>query len=158
MKAKDLEYYVFVKILEDRLEITGSEIEPPFNLTTNGTKGGDRTLFYNDISNISYSYSDATIFLNLNNKQQIRLKYTVIGGAFKESSFESKSNELKGYYEKLNERFIKSKENKGENIALQNEERESNPTDELVKIAELYEKGLLTEDEFIAMKKKLLGL
>ena len=30
--------------------------------------------------------------------------------------------------------------------------------DELMKYGELYEKGLLTEEEFNAMKKKLLGL
>ena len=63
-------------------------------------------------------------------------------------------------------------ENLKENVANQNESQKQNSremnvnnaensfsnADELMKYAELYEKGLLTEEEFTAIKKKLLGL
>ena len=59
------------------------------------------------------------------------------------------------------ETLIKEKianQNTSEEGFTNNAKNHSSNADELMKYAELYEKGLLTEEEFNAMKKKLLGL
>ena len=58
---------------------------------------------------------------------------------------------------KQNESLIKSKNNETVN-ASSTHKNEVTSADELMKYAELYEKGLLSEDEFNAIKKKLLQL
>ena len=59
------------------------------------------------------------------------------------------------------ETLIKEKianQNTTEEGFTNNSENISSNADELMKYGELYEKGLLSEEEFNAMKKKLLGL
>ena len=63
-------------------------------------------------------------------------------------------NLLKNKGKDLPENLIKEKE-KNENIS---EVPSTTNADELMKYAELYKQGFLTEEEFNAMKKKLLGL
>lgn len=155
-KNPDLRYYVFVKIFENKIEFIGNELDL-MPLGTSRSIGGDRIIFYKEINNISIS--NDTVFLNLNNKE--KLKITYIFTKANEALGEEKTDEIKKlekFYESLNEALMKFKENKIEENTIENKESEINTTDELMKIAELYEKGLLTEEEFTAMKKKLLGL
>ena len=66
--------------------------------------------------------------------------------------FSEKDKELKLYqtWQKY-----KEKQNKADSSP---QNSSNNVSEDIVKYAELYEKGLLTDEEFSALKKKLLGL
>jgi hypothetical protein len=51
-----------------------------------------------------------------------------------------------------------SKVQQGKAVPVASQPMAGLPTDELEKLAELKEKGILTEEEFAAKKKQLLGL
>lgn len=64
---------------------------------------------------------------------------------------------LEEFYKLLNNAWTKFKNNDNRTDSSVNKSDVS-AADELMKYAELYEKGLLSEDEFNAIKKKLLQL
>lgn len=146
-KKRDLETYVFIKLMDNRIETIASKVYPEIKLFSPTTiQSGDRVIFFNEISNIVFENYQIT--LNLQNHDKLRL-------VSRDYSETGKGRQQK-FRELLNEKWMKYKEN--EITISRNEQSESKPTDELMRIAELYEKGLLTEEEFSAMKKKILGL
>ena len=68
--------------------------------------------------------------------------------------YEKDEKYLKEFYNLLYKAWEKFKNEENSSI----NKNEISPADELMKYAELYEKGLLSEEEFNAMKKKLLDL
>ena len=135
--------------MDNRIETFASKVYPEIKLFSPTTiQSGDRTIFFNEISNIVFEKNQIT--LNLQNQEKLRFLSRDYSKTGKEK--EQKFREL------LNEKWMNYKENENVMGISKNEPPESNPTDELMRIAELYEKGLLTEEEFSAMKKKLLGL
>lgn len=82
--------------------------------------------------------------------------------AFKNgNSFSVKTLMPLGLEALIKERIVEQDESEEANpqeTSSNNEEKRSSDADELMKYAELYEKGLLTEEEFNAKKKEILGL
>ena len=148
-KDSDLISYVFLKIFENNIKIVGSEIEPIYlslHITPKykGIAGKDRTIFFSDITSISYSNGE--IHFNLLNKERLILKE-------EKNSYTGKN--IEAFYKLLNTAWENFKNNENELSSI-NKKEEVSVADELMKYAELYEKGLLTEEEFAVMKKKLI--
>lgn len=137
---KESDYYtnVFIKINDNNLRMVGSEL----NTILPSQSGLDMTIFFTDLTRVNYS--DEKIFLDLSNKTKLKLI-----GYYKEEK-----KDIKKFYNLLNTSWMNFKNN---TVDSDNENKINN-ADELMKYAELYEKGLLTEEEFNAMKKKLLGI
>lgn len=151
---KDSDYLsnVFIKIFENNIKIVGSEIAPvyiEFSMTPKyrGIVGKDRTIFFNDITGIGHSGNE--LHLNLNNNEKL---------IFKGKNTIHKEENIEKFYNSLNRAWEKFKNNENEKLIATTEKTEISAADELMKYAELYEKGLLSEEEFNAMKKKLLGI
>ena len=131
---------VFLKIFDGKIKIVGSEIKPFFSLST----GRDMTIFFTNITSINYSNERfGEIYLDLNNQTRLTLR-----------KYEKDEKYLKEFYNLLYKAWEKFKNEENSSI----NKNEISPADELMKYAELYEKGLLSEEEFNAMKKKLLDL
>lgn len=140
-KAPSYCSYVFVTIFENNIKLVGTESTPP---CLNTRTGIDRVIFFKDM--ISLGYSNGEITFNLSNNEKLRLK----------PEYDSKSNvEIKKFYNSLFVPWENFKNNEQNTIT---EKEDFNSADQLLKYAELYEKGIFTEEEFNAVKKKLLGL
>lgn len=136
-------YILIVKIYMDYNEYLG-RMPKKYDIK------GEMTLYFSDIN--SLNYSNEKIILNLNGEKFTLEDY--YKGLVKTDKYETFIDE---FYKLLNNTWKKFKNNENVNKSSINK-NEVNPTDELMKYAELYEKGLLTEEEFNAMKKKLLDL
>lgn len=147
-KDNDYKSYVFLKIFEDKIRIVGSEIKP---FSFNPRAGRDMTIFFVDLININYSisfnYPNGEINFELSNHTRLKLI---------SSGDDGKNIEI--FYNLLNNVWAEFKNNKNESNIISNQNDRISTADELIKYAELYEKGFLSEDEFNALKKKLLGL
>lgn len=142
-KDSDFMSNVYLKIFENNIKIEGSEFLP---FTFRPRTGIDMTIFFRDITIIDYSNNDAgEININLSNKTKLRLK-----------AYRGDEKYIENFYKLLKNAWENFKNNEDEKNTSINEE--VSPSDELMKYAELYEKGLLTEEEFSTIKKKLLEL
>lgn len=154
---KDSDYlsYVFLKIFENNIKIVGSKFKPIYislamiSMTPKYkcVEGKDRTIFFKDITSIGYSNEEIQLILVNNEKLILNA----------EKSY-NKNENIEKFYNSLNSAWEKFKNNENEKTIATTEKTEISAADELMKYAELYEKGLLTEEEFDAMKKKLLGI
>lgn len=137
--------YVFLKIYDDNMKILGSKIK---TINLNTRLGMDMTIFFRDIISVNYAtdwQNNGEIKFDLNNR-----KFRLIANKEDEKSLEE-------FYKLLNNAWTKFKNNDNRTDSSVNKSDVS-AADELMKYAELYEKGLLSEDEFNAIKKKLLQL
>lgn len=153
-KAQDITKDVYIKIFDDKIVL----IESKF-----GFKELKRiTIFFRDIvfldmgdkkrESVSESHHfigghiasrtyGSGIGLNLNNREYLKI------------IFDDNTKE-----ELLYNKWNRYKENQENKTSSTSKESNNNVGEELIRYSELYEKGLLTEEEFNALKKKLIGL
>ena len=109
---------------------------------------GNKIIPFNNINAIDYDKAGglqltSSIVIGISGLQPIVLRHTSL------KDFESLHQAWLDYNNPHNKEPSSEKEVT---------ETQVSTADELMKYAELYEKGLLTEEEFTALKKKLLGL
>ena len=104
---------------------------------------GNQIIHYSDISAISFKNKNDVSIIN---SIQISLL-----GSDSINIYDITEEDFKN----INTLWLNYKNNLEESKKVVKESEHSN-VDELMKYAELYEKGLLTKEEFEAMKKKLL--
>ena len=109
---------------------------------------GEMTIYFSDISTLNYS--NEKIILNLNSEKFTLQDY--YNSPFKNDKYETF---IEDFYNLLNNAWTKFKNNINNGSANKNG---TSAADELMKYAELYEKSLLSEEEFNTIKKKLLQL
>ena len=138
-----------VRVLDDKLIIQKTGLLIKSDL-------GNRIIYFSDISSIDF---DKAGLLHLTNSINIILRggehITLIN--VNESNFNLinvKWRNYKGIQHKSQTQIISQPI---QQEIPQNTKNPSSEADELLKIAELYEKGLLTEEEFNSFKQKLLG-
>ncbi len=144
-KESNYTSYVFLKIYDDNMKILGSKIK---TINLNTRLGMDMTIFFRDIISVNYATdwrNNGEIKFDLNNR-----KFKVITTNKEDEKY------LEEFYKLLEDKW-KGFKNKG-NVNNSSTNNEVSSADELMKYAELYEKGILSEDEFNAIKKKLLQL
>ena len=106
---------------------------------------GNMKIYYDNIASIDFDargllHLSNSLNINLKSSEKIELKYV---------TDEMVNMVTEKYNEYMNNKINNNKEGMGNN-------RNSN-VDDLVKIAELYEKGLLTKEEFEIKKKELFN-
>ena len=154
IKAKDVETDVFIKIKEDRIVLVETFETDYFSPNSLERK---RMIFFNDIVFMNKGYKELWNFLGTDAGP---MHDRVIYKSGIEISFINQEKikiafEKEGTDELLYNAWVKFKENQ-ENKSSQ--DSNTNIGEDILKYAELYEKGLLTKKEFTALKKKLLGL
>lgn len=135
VKQAGKSFDVFLRIYENHIKIKGGKTE---------------TIFFSEITSISLSsrsfllVDTPVIHLDLNNKRRLELSLH--------------DDNLNTFYKTLNNCWETFKNKENEKKATITKKEEISAADELMKYAELYEKGILSEEEFNALKKKLLDL
>ena len=127
----------YVKVLEDRLILDKTGIMIRSDL-------GTRTIYFSDISSIDFDKSGMFHVTN-------SVKLIMRGGEFITLIHVGPKD-----YDLINNKWKLYKENQ-HNTKNLNSNSSQNTSDDLLKYAELYEKGLLTDDEFKSFKQKLLN-
>ena len=127
----------YVKVLEDRLILDKTGIMIRSDL-------GTRTIYFSDISSIDFDKSGMFHVTN-------SVKLIMRGGEFITLIHVGPKD-----YDLINNKWKLYKENQYNTKNL-NSNSSQNTADDLLKYAELYEKGLLTDDEFKSFKQKLLN-
>ena len=127
----------YVKVLEDRLILDKTGIMIRSDL-------GTRTIYFSDISSIDFDKSGMFHVTN-------SVKLIMRGGEFITLIHVGPKE-----YDLINNKCKLYKENQYNTKNL-NSNSSQNTSDDLLKYAELYEKGLLTDDEFKSFKQKLLN-
>ena len=127
----------YVKVLEDRLILDKTGIMIRSDL-------GTRTIYFSDISSIDFDKSGMFHVTN-------SVKLIMRGGEFITLIHVGPKD-----YDLINNKWKLYKENQ-HNTKNLNSNSSQNTADDLLKYAELYEKGLLTDDEFKSFKQKLLN-
>ena len=127
----------YVKVLEDRLILDKTGIMIRSDL-------GTRTIYFSDISSIDFDKSGMFHVTN-------SVKLIMRGGEFITLIHAGPKD-----YDLINNKWKLYKENQYNTKNL-NSNSSQNTADDLLKYAELYEKGLLTDDEFKSFKQKLLN-
>ena len=138
-----------LQLFENKIRITRKGFTA---FTTHGLKG-DKEIFISQISSIQLK----KVSLLTNGY----IQFTFVGGQeTKGGIFDAAQDENTIMFNKKQEpTFIKIKEAIEEKIASLNKSTaKSSELDELEKLAELKEKGIITEEEFNAKKKQILGL
>ena len=158
-KAPAINTDVFMKVYEDRILLFECILSDYFSENSLERK---RTIFFNDIVLMNKGYKERTSLLSMGydggifgdrilNKTGIEISF--INNEKIILVFENKDNE-----ELLYNKWIEYKENQENKVFSPSKESDNNISEDILKYAELYEKGLLTEEEFTALKKKLLEL
>lgn len=134
----------YVKVLEDRLIIQKTGVFIKSDL-------GNRTIYFSDIGSIDFDKAGLmhvtnSINIVMKGGEQLTLIYT------DESNFILINEKWGSYKEKLHmSQTVVSPQQ-----IPQNTEKTTNNADELLKYADLYERGLLTKEEFDMKKEELL--
>lgn len=128
----------YVKVLNDRLILdkTGMMIQSDL---------GSRTIYFSDISSVDFDKSGVFHVTN-------SIKLIMRGGEFI-TLLHVQAIE----YDLLNDKFNDYKENQHTISNSNFSENSQTNADELLKYAELYEKGIITEDEFNTLKRRIIG-
>ena len=105
------------------------------------SKMGSRKIFYDNIASIDFDargrlHASSSVIINTKSAEHIQLKFV------DEKDYNLLNNAFEDYIKKPQETTIVS---------------QTSNADELLKYAELYEKGLLTKEEFDMKKAELLG-
>ena len=108
------------------------------------TNMGSRKIYYDNIASIDYDargrrHASNSLMINLKSSDNIQIKFV--------------QEEMVNI---ITNKFETHRENKDAPNTIVVETTNNSNVDDLMKIAELYEKGLLTKEEFEAKKKELL--
>lgn len=130
----------YVIISEDNIEIFKESVWLKSNM-------GTRKLYFNNITSIDYDargrlHASSSAIINTKSAEHVQLKFIT------KEQFDLMNNAFESYLEKTHK-------------AQQTPNQIISPTsaaDELLKYAELYEKGLLTKEEFDLKKSELLSI
>ena len=133
-----------IKVYHDRCiietSVTGGSI-----VTGNATDG-EKTIFYSDVIGIQFKQPGLLIgYLQLETASP--LTNNVSSNAFNENTFT---------FEKTEENMIDVKNYIIERIATYKQAAQTNTANDLKIYSELFEKGLLTEEEFTSLKNKFI--
>lgn len=130
----------YVIINEDNFEIIKESVWLKTNM-------GTRKLFFYNITSIDYDargllHASSSVIINTKSAEHVQLKFV------SEENFDLMNNAYESYLKKTHE--------PQQTAQMQSSPAPSN-ADELLKYAKLYEKGLLTKEEFDMKKAELLG-
>ena len=128
----------YVIINDDNFEILKESVWLKTNM-------GSRRLFFNNIASIDYDargvlHASTSVFINTKSAEHVQLKFV------KPKDFELMNKRYEAYLQNSH------KPSQIESV----KEDKTGDTGDLLKYAELYEKGLLTREEFDEIKKKLI--
>ena len=149
-KAPNDKSFAFLKVYNNNIFIVKTNMgyneldSDKFNIK------GEMTIYFSDMN--ALNYSNEKIILNLNSANFTLQDY--YKGLVKSDEYETF---IEDFYNILNNAWNQFKNNENGNDGSANK-NDVSTADELMKYAELYEKGILSEDEFNAIKKKLLQL
>ncbi len=131
----------YVIINEDNFEIIKESVWLKSNM-------GTRKLFFYNITSIDYDargrlHASSSVILNTKSAEHIQLKFVT------RDKFDLMNNAFESYLEKTHKQQ--------QTAPIQQNISSATAADELLKYAELYEKGLLTKEEFDLKKSELLS-
>ena len=129
----------YVIINEDNFEIYKESVWLKSNM-------GSRKIYFYNITSIDYDargklHASSSVIINTKSAEHIQLKFIT------KDKFDLMNNAFESYIEKTH----RPQQTTNQNIS------QTSAADELLKYAELYEKGLLTKEEFEMKKAELLG-
>lgn len=153
VKASDKQSDVFIKINEDNFILTETKYKEYFNENPNFRQ---RTFFFKDLIFINKGIRIPVVSLSGYEKDHYfkpGVEFDLINNEKFKLSFDD-LEKIDLFYDKW-EYFKKNHSNV---VSPSLQESSNSIGEDILKYAELYEKGLLTEEEFTALKKKLLGL
>lgn len=130
----------YVIINEDNFEIIKESVWLKTNM-------GSRKIFYYNITSLDYDargllHASSSVIINTKGAEHVQLKFVT------KDNFDLMNNAFESYLEKMH---------KQQHAPIQQNISTTSAADELLKYAELYEKGLLTKEEFDLKKSELLG-
>ena len=133
--------HAYVIINEDNFEIIKESVWLKTNM-------GMRKLYFYNITSIDYDargrfHASSSIIINTKSAEHVQLKFV------SKENFDLMNNAFESYIEKIHK--------PQQNAQIEDNIQTTFNADDLLKYAELYEKGLLTEEEFASIKKKLIG-
>ena len=131
----------YVIVNEDSLEIIKESVWLKTNM-------GSRKLFFSNITSIDYDergrfHASSSVIINTKSAEHIQLKFV------SKDNFDLMNDAFESYFQKTH--------NPQQTMPIQQNLSTTSAADELLKYAELYEKGLLTKDEFEIKKEELLN-
>lgn len=131
----------YVIINEDNFEIIKESVFLKSNM-------GVRKIFFYNITSIDYDargmlHASNSVIINTKSAEHIQLKFV------NKNCFDLMNNAFESFIEKLH--------NPQQNAQIQQDISTPSNADELLKYAELFEKGLLTKEEFELKKSELLS-
>ena len=133
--------YAYVIVNEDNFEIYKESYWLKSNM-------GSRKLYFYNITSIDYDargklHASSSIIINTKSAEHVQLKFVT------KDNFDLMNNAYESYLEKTH--------NPQQTAPIQQNISTTSAADELLKYAELYEKGLLTKEEFDMKKSELLS-
>ena len=152
-KANDIRSDVFIKINDDKLILTETNKIDYFNENPIFRK---RTFFFKDIVNLNKGIRTpiiGSLFIEKDHFNRLGVELNLINTEKLRLYFDDEEN-----VDLLCDKWEAYKENQENELSSSLQESNNSIGEDILKYAELYEKGLLTEEEFNALKKKLLGL
>ncbi len=131
----------YVIVNEDNFEIIKESVWLKSNM-------GTRKIYFYNITSIDFDargrlHVSSSVIINTKGAEHIQLKFVT------ENDFNLMNNAFEYYIEKVHK--------PQQTVPIQQNISTTSNADELLKYAELYEKGLLTKDEFEMKKAELLG-
>ena len=131
----------YVIINEDNFEIIKESVWLKTNM-------GTRKLYFYNITSIDYDargllHASSSVILNTKSAEHVQLKFV------SRENFDLMNNAFESYIEKTHK--------PQQTAQIQQNVSTTSNADELIKYAELYEKGLLTKEEFDLKKSELLS-
>lgn len=131
----------YVIISEDNFEIIKESVWLKTNM-------GTRKLYFYNITSIDYDargllHASSSVIINTKSAEHVQLKFVT------KDNFDLMNNAFESYLEKTHE--------PQQTAPIQQNIQATSSADELLKYAELYEKGLLTKEEFDLKKYELLS-
>ncbi len=130
----------YVIINEDNFEIIKESVWLKSNM-------GTRKLFFYNITSVDYDargrlHASSSVIINTKSAEHVQLKFV------NKENFDLMNNAYESYLEKTHN---------VQQVPVQQNISTTSAADELLKYAELYEKGLLTKEEFDLKKSELLS-
>ena len=130
----------YVIINEDNFEIIKESVWLKVNM-------GSRKLFFYNITSIDYDarglfHASSSVIINTKSAEHVQLKFV------SKENFDLMNNAFESYLQKTHEPQTQQ---------IQQHITTTSDADELLKYAELYEKGLLTKEEFETKKHQILN-
>lgn len=131
----------YVIVNEDNFEIIKESVWLKSNM-------GSRRIFFYNIASIDYDargrlHASSSVILNTKSAEHVQLKFVT------KENFDLMNNAYESYLKKMHE--------PQQAAPVQQNIQTVSAADELLKYAELYEKGLLTKEEFDLKKEQLLN-